>query len=72
MGTAKDRASVPFALRERNVPESLGKMVKPSISALIGEGHSLRAETLTTKATISFDKVQFLNLSHHSLDQAFI
>ena len=72
MGTAKDRASVPFALGERNIPESLGQMVNPSISALTGKGRSLRAETQTSKATISFDKVQFLNLSHYSIDQAFI
>lgn len=72
MGTAKDRVSVPFALGERNVPESSRQMVKPNISALTGEGHSLRAETQTSKAIMSFDKVQYLNLSRHSIDQAFI
>jgi len=72
MGTAKDRASVPFALGKRNVPESLGQMVKPSISALTGDNHSLRAETQTSKGIIIFEKVHFLTLSLHSIDQTFI
>lgn len=70
MGTAKDRVSVSFALGERNVPESFEQLVKSRISAVSGQGHSLRPETQTSEATTSFDKFQFLNLSHHSIDQA--
>lgn len=69
IGTAKDRAFVPFAQGQRNVPKSWGQMVKKQHFSSNRGGTFTRS--WNSNATISLDKVQFLNLSHHGVDQAF-